>query len=96
MLMIRFTPRDFNSETCEGDMSSGPRKRKLGRIVEMTNSSRSFSVSEEVLPGVEVVGVGLAVVGVTGIGGDEFAFPRQLPLVKLKLKPELNALAGGV
>jgi hypothetical protein len=95
MLMIRFTPKDLSSDTCEGEMSSGPRKRKLGRIVEITNSSRSFSVSEEV-PGVDVVGVGLAVDGVIGIGGNELAFPRQLPSLRLKLKFELNALAGGV
>lgn len=62
----------------------------------MTNSSRSFSVSEEVPPGVDVVGVGLAVDGVIGTGGDEVVFQRQLPLVRLKLKLELNALAGGL
>ena len=77
MLMIRDTPKDLSSDACEGEMSSGPRKRKLGKIVEMTNSSRSFSVSEEV-PGVDVVGVVLAVDGVTGIGGNELAFTRQL------------------
>lgn len=87
--MIRLTPRDSSSETCEGKVSSGPRKRKLGRIIETVNSSRSLSVVE-VVPGVDVVGVGRAVDGVSGTGGDELAFPMEL----LKLK--LNALAGGV
>jgi hypothetical protein len=77
-------------------MSSGPRKRKLGRIVETMNSSRSLS-AEEVVPNVDVVGVGRAVDGVRGIGGDELIFTLELhPLVKLELKVKLNALAGGV
>jgi hypothetical protein len=54
------------------------------------NSSRSVSVAE-VVPNVEVVGVGRAVDGVGGIGGDEF-----ITDVKVALKLKLNALAGGV
>jgi hypothetical protein len=90
MLMIRLTPSDSSSDTCEGKVSSGPRKRKLGRIIETMNSSRSVSVAEVVL-NVEVVGVGRAVDGVGGIGGDEF-----ITDVKVALKLKLNALAGGV
>ena len=43
-LRIRFTPSERSSSTCSSEVSSGPRKRKFGRMVDTVNIGNGSSV----------------------------------------------------
>jgi len=53
--MILFTPRFFNSSTCEGSVSSDPRNKKFGKIIETVNVGNA-SDSVDGISGCTVMG----------------------------------------
>jgi hypothetical protein len=61
---IRLTPRSMSSFTCSSVVSSGPKNRKLGRIVDTVKSGKASSVPEVIA--LAVSGEGRAVPGEGG------------------------------
>ena len=66
---ILFTPSSFNSATCSGVVNSGPRYKKLGRIVETVNVGNASSVVGGSRSGRAVDGEGGNPRGVPGVWG---------------------------
>lgn len=70
MFNIRFTPNSCSSSTCSGVVSSGPKNKKLGRIVDIVNTGKASSVDGGSSSGRAVTGDGswnpLGVPGVCG------------------------------
>lgn len=75
MFRIRFTPSANNSWTCSSAVSSGPRNKKFGRIVETVKTGKASSVlGGSISSCLAVIGEGgRGVVGVLGVPGREWA-----------------------
>lgn len=74
MFKIRLTPSACNSRTWSSAVSSGPRNRKLGRIVEAVKTGKASSVvGGSISSCLAVIGEGgRGVVGVRGVPGREW------------------------
>lgn len=74
MFKIRLTPSACNSWTWSSVVSSGPRNKKFGRIVETVKTGNASSVvGGSISSGLAVIGEGgRGVVGVRGVPGREW------------------------